>query len=394
MSKPPLTPPQETLRPARALPPSETHDSGYAHRARIASLTGRPYEIRTDAWEATPGFGFAALADAIAKVIVSSVPQLTLAVYGPWGSGKTTLLHAINDRVNSHSCPVVWFDMWEHKDQADVIPYLLARIADRLPGRSEFRDQLLAFARATLASATLTAGQVSFNGGTLLKELDRLWDDAPPLGRDRLAEVIQAWRRHIVTSSQSSWRQAFARSFADGIGVHPRIVVVIDNLDRCLPAQAVQMLEQTSSLFDFEGIVFLLAAEHERLATAVEKIYDLEQGDGARYLEKLVQVEFGVPTPEPSLVVSWIEQALGDTAFAITRPDAELIAEAAEWNPRAIKRLLNNARMQLCATRPEFARERGLVLSSTLLLEADPDAWRKLLLRSSKRPTALIASGE
>jgi hypothetical protein len=361
-------------RRRRRRPGTET-DERYSHRARIATLTGRPYSVRADAWEPAPSFGFKTLADAVAKVILSSVPQLTLAVYGPWGSGKTTLLHAVSVRVESRTCPVIWFDMWEHKDRRDVIPYLLAAIADGLPGHPELKKKLRAFARAALASATLTAGQVSFSGDDFLKEIDKMWDDARPLGRDRLADVIRTWREQTSVN-------------ADDLGVGPRIVVVIDNLDRCLPGQAVQMLEQTSSLFDFEGIVFLLAAEHERLANAVERTYRLPNKEGARYLEKLVQVELTVPSPDPALVRSWIEEELSDAQLPLKHSDAELIAEAAEWNPRRIKRLVNNVRMQLSATRPEFANEKALALGSTLLLETDAHVWRTLTTSSEARTDA------
>src|SRR5919198_4147241 len=69
------------------------------HLARLDHLEGRPYELNTDAWERQPSFGFDYLADAIAKIILESEPQLTLAVYGDWGMGKTTLLRAVADRV-------------------------------------------------------------------------------------------------------------------------------------------------------------------------------------------------------------------------------------------------------------------------------------------------------
>ena len=86
------------------------------HFARLGQLADDPYELTTDAWESDPGFRFNELADAIAKTILESDPQLTLAVYARWGAGKTTLLRAVEQRVRSDHCAVGWFDMWEHKD--------------------------------------------------------------------------------------------------------------------------------------------------------------------------------------------------------------------------------------------------------------------------------------
>src|SRR5437660_8404271 len=86
------------------------------HADRLAALDERPYKLTPGSWEVTPTFGFDFLADAIAKVIVDTDPQLTLAIYGNWGQGKTTLLHAIEERLKG-TCAVAWFDMWEYKNQ-------------------------------------------------------------------------------------------------------------------------------------------------------------------------------------------------------------------------------------------------------------------------------------
>src|SRR6266567_6069078 len=226
------------------------------HADRLARLGGRPYRLSTAGWEAAPSFGFDFLADAIAKVILVSEPQLTLAVYGQWGIGKTTLLHAIDERV-SEKCALVWFDMWEYKNQEHVIPHLLDAIADALPPGSQAARGLSALARVALASASLKAGNVSFSGKDLLGELDRLWA-APKIETRQLQRLIQTWRRDT----------------------EKRIVVIVDNLDRCMPEQSVTLLEQITSLFGFPGVVFVIAADRERLAQAIELKNKLSDGEG------------------------------------------------------------------------------------------------------------------
>jgi hypothetical protein len=311
--------------------------------------------LSPDGWDPEPRFGFARLADAVAKGILTSPPRLTLAVYGDWGTGKTTLMRAVDTRIRHEECAVAWFDMWEHKDEPEIAPFLLYAIAAALPTNSEIARVLRGFGRAALASAKVNAGQISFSGSDFLKELDQLWE-RPRLARDTLSEHVDRWR-------DSSDR---------------RIVVIIDNLDRCLPEQAVRLLEQTSSLFDFDGMIFVLAAQKEWLATAVERTYKLDPGEGELYLEKIVQVEFRVPGFEEPGVVQWIQQALTDDHLTMTPEEARLVAETALWNPRRIKRLLNNVRMQLSTTRSEFAGQPKLVLASTLLLHRDPQAWLRV----------------
>jgi energy-coupling factor transporter ATP-binding protein EcfA2 len=323
------------------------------HADRLARLSGRPYRLTSDAWEAAPSFGFDFLADAIAKVILETEPQLTLAIYGPWGVGKTTLLRAIHERI-SEQCVVAWFDMWEYQNQEHVIALLIDAIASALPS-SKAASGLRKLARVALASATLSAGSVSFSGNDLLGELDNL-GGVPRVETQQLEHLIGGWRQSNAGRP---------------------IVVVVDNLDRCLPKHSVTLLDQITSLFGFTGVVFLLAAERDRLAKAVETTHRLKRGDGLVYLEKIVQVEFRVPGLYREDVLRWV-RTLVQPPLALNDEDSLLLAETAGWNPRQIKRVLNNVRIQLCTARRDTDADDGLTLASTLLLHHRPDVWLAL----------------
>jgi hypothetical protein len=228
--------------------------------------------------------------------------------------------------------------------------------------------------RAALASASLNAGSVSFSGKDLLGELDQLWDE-PRLATDTLAEYVERWRR--AGGDQHERR---------------RIVVIVDNLDRCLGEHAVALLEQITTLFGFEGVVFVLAAQKDRLAAAVAQKYDLPPEEGPVYLEKIVQVEFQVPGLDEDHVLTWI-RTLTSPPFDLDEDEMRLLAETAEWNPRQIKRLLNNVRIQLCTSRHSVADDKGLVLASTLLFHRNRELWLELTKDAAKRGAVHAALG-
>lgn len=338
------------------------------HLERLAGLSGRPYRLTTDAWEEAPRFGFDSLADAIAKIILESNPQLTLGLYGDWGMGKTTLLHAIETRITG-SCAVAWFDIWEYKNQQNVIGHLLEAVAASLPPGSELRNSISTFARAALASASVNAGYVSFSGKDLLDEVDAAFSlkEADKLETKTLASYVEKWREGD-----------------DGEGPSRRIVIFVDNLDRCLAEHAVGLLEQITTLFGFDGVVFVLAAQKDRLADAVERKYKLPRGEGPIYLEKIVQVEFHVPGLDETHVLRWIS-TLTDPPFELAAEEAQLLAQVANWNPRQIKRLLNNVRIQLCTASHPIADDRGLALASTLLFHHNRALWLELTRSEASR---------
>ena len=327
---------------------------GIVHSGRLAGLQDRPYQLSTDAWSHAPSFGFDFLADAIAKVILESDPQLTVAVYGDWGVGKTTLLRAIQERI-AEQCVVAWFDIWETRNEEQVLPRLLDAIAAQLPKRSEVAKDLRAVARVALAGASLSAGPVSLSGKDLVAYIDEM-SKAPKVERAQLQQIVHRWQR----SNEGK-----------------RIVVIVDNLDRCLPSEAVNLLERVTALFGFPGVMFLLAADRDRLALAVEEIHGLEAGEGFVYLEKIIQVEFRVPGVQRDHFLRWLRSLVREP-LSLDHDESLFVAETAEWNPRQAKRLLNNIRIQLCTARRDITQDGGLTLVSTLLLHRNSDAWLQL----------------
>ena len=308
-------------RPWRRTPTDEVAPDS-AHAQRLANLAAHSYELTTDAWESTPRFRFADLADAVAKCILDSPPQLTLAVYGDWGTGNTTLLHAIGERVRSDRCAVAWLDMWDHKDMPSVVPPLLDAIASAIErrGGAAVATKLREFARAALASATISAGHISFSDAGFLTELDKVREQPRPAVAS-LKRALEPWLSE---------------------GQERRIMVVVDNLDRCLPKTAIDLIEQLSTLFGFPGVIFVLAADKDRLVQAASDTYNV---DGGTYLAIIVQVEFPLPRPLREDVADWVRDLSGD--LHLEDEEIDLLAEVAQWNPRTIKRLLNNTRMQL-----------------------------------------------
>ena len=65
--------------------------------------------------------------------------------------------------------------------------------------------------------------------------------------------------------------------------------------------------------------------------------------------------------------------------------EAALLVEVAGFNPRQIKRLLNNVRVRFCASRSDILSDGGLALASTLLLHHSRDQWLELTTSEAAR---------
>ena len=111
------------------------------------------------------------------------------------------------------------------------------------------------------------------------------------------------------------------------------LVVFIDDLDRCTPDQAVSVIEAMNLLLDSKYCVFILGMDAHVLASSIQAKYkDLQEffrdpdnpgglNLGHKFLEKIVQIDFRIPSPSPVLLESFIDTHLGrKTANTVPAP--------------------------------------------------------------------------
>src|SRR5207244_5753649 len=118
-------------------------------------------------------------------------------------------------------------------------------------------------------------------------------------------------------------------------GEHGYIVVFIDDLDRCLPENAIEVMEALKVYLDRSDCVFVVGVEPTVLEEAIMLRYNDNSALSATdYLEKIVQVPIFVPRTRLKMGL-----ALGERMF----PDEmdRLVRHGTKRNPRRIKRFLN-----------------------------------------------------
>ena len=74
-----------------------------------------------------------------------------------------------------------------------------------------------------------------------------------------------------------------------------RIVAFIDDLDRCSPEKALEVLESIKTYFDIEGIVYVIGMDSDSINSIVKKKYGNDFSKGLDYMQKIVQLPFQIP---------------------------------------------------------------------------------------------------
>jgi len=298
---------------------------------------------------------------------------LTVGVFGDWGRGKTSLMRMVERQLKERTQEEqqafavlpIWFNAWLYSREGTLWRALIARVLTelrRFPALDAAASAELGTLEARLyAPQQAQSGQLSLPPGTLpgldavslptLTGLELLRRQAERHDKQKvvqhLSQVIsdvessQALTRRDHIVALDDFRRQFERLSREHIQSRGRLAIFVDDLDRCLPEAAVEVLEAIKLFLDVPGAIFVLGVDQSVLETGIRVRYGDQNLDldAARYLEKIIQIPLNLPRIQPADIAAYVE---GVSAGLL--PDErcrQVFALGLEPNPRRIKRTLN-----------------------------------------------------
>lgn len=102
------------------------------------------------------------------------------------------------------------------------------------------------------------------------------------------------------------------------------LVVFVDDLDRCLPENAVRLLEAIKNFLHVEKVIFVVAVDRRVVSSMIEKKYGLHHGYGNEYLMKIIHYSYDLPTLNTRAIV---DQVLDNYDFLQDSGERQYIAD-------------------------------------------------------------------
>lgn len=253
---------------------------------------------------ASDALGRGESAETLTELLASLDESFVLAIDAPWGSGKTTFLRMWSEQLRQNGFRVVSFNAWESDFSESAIVSLLAElksgIGDLLPPKHV--DRLakvmkvgfgLAKRVVPVATRLLTQGLVDVD----LKGVD-VGTGASQVA-ESLAQDATDWLAQYVNAKESivDFREELGNLASDLATDGKPIVICVDELDRCRPSYAVDMLETVKHFFEAPNVVFVLALAREQLSHSVKSLYGADF-DASGYLKRFIDLEYRLPDPE------------------------------------------------------------------------------------------------
>ena len=242
-----------------------------------------------------------------------------LAVDAAWGAGKTTFLKIWAQYLRNQGFSVVEFNAWETDFSEDPFVTLSSELMESLrqqAGKSlggmigEFKkaakEVLRHIAPGAIRVATATIPIVGSELGIALASY----------AKERLSQHQEA--RKSVKAFQSVL-QEMAHTLSNERDGRP-LILMIDELDRCRPSYAVELLEVAKHLFSVDRIVFVLPVNRDQLEHSVRALYGSDF-DAEGYLRRFFDVDFQLPEPSRDAFIAAQLRATGIADYFDQTPE-------------------------------------------------------------------------
>jgi iron(II)-dependent oxidoreductase len=322
-------------------------------------------------------FHFDDFARTLARLIATKETRtpLTIGVSGPWGSGKTTLLQRTRKMLNATAnledktqrlsldfsndadqplvdrfrvCRTVWFDAWKYAEEDELLVALIRVILNTMAAgdfSGKFWGKVLdpQHPRYDVLATFLNTFKFKFGGVEIGVDLGKYKTET----EFKLHTAFSDFFDKALEALLARW--VHGTSDFDKIDEQRGVMAVfIDDLDRCLPAKTVQVLEAIKLFLDKPGCVFVLGADKDVVCEAVTSHYKNAgvTGESASdYLEKIIQLRFELPPILGEEMGKYLGEA-GDTIDEQVRNNWHTIVVGAEINPRKVKTFVNDLNLR------------------------------------------------
>ena len=343
-------------------------------------------------------------ADRLSDLVERIDDPLVIALDGTWGSGKSFFLKCwCGEHLKraKNITTTVYFDAFAHDYLSDPLIALTGVIGDRFKDSPKSETALSKVKRAAyrlapvatrLGLAALTAGATEMSGPIL----DAIIDNT---NTDLTAAANAFWKQEDgKRAAMEQFRKALIELTEPNPDNNPtkKLVVVVDELDRCRPDYALNLLEVIKHFFAIPGVHFVLGVNLEQLENVIAKSYG-GTNDRLIYLQKFIHLTFRLPSgglngsnSHNDIHFEKIANQVGLDNHQYREPLKQLIKRNQTVSLREVERLVSRAIITKPATSPNM-RDWYLVAILIFLQITKPETLRRLLEDKAEK-TELLGS--
>lgn len=325
---------------------------------------------------------------------------MTFSINSPWGTGKTTFIKMLRAELELAKYNTVLFSAWHTDFAGDPLLAFLGEIDSQLYNGSTTQNHAWNIAK--------NAGEILIKRGipAVLKISTMGILDTQEFVEEAIGEFAKEASSSAIEKYESDKKhtETFKTSLSKSIqsSYRGKLFIFIDELDRCRPTYAIELLERIKHLFDIEGLVFVIAMDKNQLSHSVKSIY----GDGFEslgYLKRFIDIEYQLPKPNIQKFIENLYQKLefnkyfeargnradSDYEWKSLSETIQCIAEIKSLSLRDIEQLFSKVSLVLHLTPPGYYLYPSLMAFLLSVHEYYHHAY-DISLTDGKHPRSLI----
>ncbi|WP_111640128.1 KAP family P-loop NTPase fold protein [Marinomonas shanghaiensis] len=240
---------------------------------------------------------------------------------GGWGTGKTYFVEEWQKLLRKQDYIAIKIDAWESDYLNDPLSILVAEILEQIyeqDSREDFTEAEKKLTRGVISLGKAIAPSIIKGalatwvwGEETNKELKAIFDSAA----DSLNDIStnKAITSHGAFADEAFGKHKLHKSFAKQfkkelqklLGLvnnskdepKEKTYIFVDELDRCRPTYAIEMLETVKHLFDIPNVIFVLSTDTEQLEHSIKAVYG-QDFNSREYLSRFFNQRMVLPEPD------------------------------------------------------------------------------------------------
>jgi len=238
-------------------------------------------------------------ASVLSNIVETYSDGFVLAINNEWGTGKTTFVKMWQQDLKNKGYQTIYFNAWENDFDNNPLVALMSELKTLTDQKNDQNsDSAL---KSVIEKGAILAKNIL---PALIKAVANKYFDSEIIintFENATKGAMEIFEKDINEYSTKKKTVADFKKeleiFVKELGTGKPLVFIIDELDRCRPDYAVEVLEQIKHFFSAPGIVFVLSIDKNHLSSSIKGYYGSESINTDEYLRRFIDLEYSIPKP-------------------------------------------------------------------------------------------------
>lgn len=233
-------------------------------------------------------------ANILSSIVDSYARGFVLAINGEWGVGKTTFVKMWMQKLKNEGHKTIYFNAWENDFVSEPMVGILGELKSLITTGTEKCFTSILEKAAEFSNKMIPALAKGIAKKYAGEEFADLIEKGVEATTDLFKDEIKNYDKK--KEGLQALRDDLYNLVAQNNGGKP-VVFIIDELDRCRPDYAVEVLEKVKHFFSVQGIIFVLSIDKKQLGNSIRGYYGSENINADEYLRRFIDIEYSLPEP-------------------------------------------------------------------------------------------------